>query len=727
MSRDVVWRLRIERDPRLREELQGFAAEAARAEQEARRTASGTAPGSSPSFRQEARAQRIKDEKETLGQIQDERDSVRELEERVAADHQANQLKRLEKFAQERAKVERDLAEELASIREATNTDNEASVRRSQRKIRDAQAKAAERLDDIHAKLEAEKLKQSQAATKARLALLKQEERAAESQQAQLQSLQGQVKAGNRESLAMFAELTSSTMQFARGLTSLGLAGEEDMEKIVQGLLRVQGAFDVVSGGIQTFVKFQQILETTRRTLLATAAAEELLAASSLKRGAAQASSGAIGGVGGGFMGGVMGAGGALASRLGLAGVGGTSTMLLGAGGLALGGAAFGGSQIAEFAGAASRNGLGGGASPGGFMDAIAQQEINAAILLNRTFGLSGMGRYGTPILGQFNSYVDTEGVARSSDALERQQGRTSRMEELIANRRNRVNAALPELQRRFAQRASTRARNLSLDLEGMTGSDEQSARVAKEILEIEKEIASVKDAASQTQGAFMEAQKTLLQEQAALEERKRDLAEQRAQIEYNASQQTFEASRRALAVMDQRLDAQQSRLLQMQAGLRGSREAFGLRDEASQRQLLDIFKRGQSGEALNVEELRLLRGVQSQEAQDIVSKQARARASAAGADVLFGRERAAIAGLEGDIARNVEVRADLAWDVRFDKEAMEEQKRALVKVIRDNMAELNEGMQEEVMNAMRGEIGGLDTRVGVLEGALQNGGGGRN
>ncbi len=279
MSRDVIFRLKVERDPGLREELRGFAAEAARAQQEAKRQVSGTAAGTDQAFRAEAQ-QRLQQETEVLKGIQSERDDIRQLEARVQADHQENQLRKLEKHAEDKLKVETDLAERIATIRAEANENDEKSVLKSQRAIRDAQTRANQRLDAIHKRMETEKLRQTQAGTKARLAVLKAEEREHERTAAKLESAQEAMRAGHLETMNIAAEIGTSLMTVGRGVAALGLAGEKDLEKLVAGLVKVQGVFDVFAGTIQTWVKIQQMIEATRKTLLATAAAEEILARS---------------------------------------------------------------------------------------------------------------------------------------------------------------------------------------------------------------------------------------------------------------------------------------------------------------------------------------------------------------------------------------------------------------------------------------------------------------
>jgi O-phosphoseryl-tRNA(Cys) synthetase len=93
----------------------------------------------------------------------------------------------------------------------------------------------------------------------------------------------------------------------------------------------------------------------------------------------------------------------------------------------------------------------------------------------------------------------------------------------------------------------------------------------------------------------------------------------------------------------------------------------------------------------------------------------------------LFGKERDQIGKLEGDIKRNVDVAAEVRWEIEFDKKALEEQTAALEQAIRDGLKEQIDKNSEAVTKALAGEVAGINVRVDSLEQRVNNGAGARN
>lgn len=104
----------------------------------------------------------------------------------------------------------------------------------------------------------------------------------AESAQARLRSSQEAVAGAVRAGL-------SGVMQMGRGLATMGLVGEEDTKKILDGLLKIQSAFDVVSGAIGIWQQMSVAARQYETVLKAVAATEEATATARALGGAANA------------------------------------------------------------------------------------------------------------------------------------------------------------------------------------------------------------------------------------------------------------------------------------------------------------------------------------------------------------------------------------------------------------------------------------------------------
>jgi hypothetical protein len=119
----------------------------------------------------------------------------------------------------------------------------------------------------------------------------------------------------------------ASMMQLGQGLAFIGLAGNEHLEDVARGFLRISGAIDAVSGGLGTVVELAEHLRTIRRLSQDSASAMRMMAtagAAGVARGAVVAgtanAAGAAGGsiaagaVGGGVAGTTVSAGAGLAT-----------------------------------------------------------------------------------------------------------------------------------------------------------------------------------------------------------------------------------------------------------------------------------------------------------------------------------------------------------------------------------------------------------------------------
>ena len=94
-----------------------------------------------------------------------------------------------------------------------------------------------------------------------------------------------------------FAAGLGDVMKFSRGIATLGLVGEKDLEKLLRGLVKIQAAFDIIGGGLQMWVKASKLMRDFTAATEAAAAAQTALA---LAQGATATTGvgAAVGGVG---------------------------------------------------------------------------------------------------------------------------------------------------------------------------------------------------------------------------------------------------------------------------------------------------------------------------------------------------------------------------------------------------------------------------------------------
>jgi hypothetical protein len=760
MYREIVFRLTAENHPDLNAKLSGFASQVKKAYEDAGK-ASMNAPGtrsgqSAPvdnyiSGLLKAAKDRVELERTTNQKLQTEHATASELQAEYDAIKADQELNRLRALAKEKEAIERELSDKIDAIR-AEGSGPVATVL-ADAKIAYEREQVAGKMLDMDRRIDDEKTRLATKGLQERIKIVKAEERehekatnareaeiertksGLESAEGKYQSLQDQIRGANRETVANLAELGSSVMQAARGFTVLGLAGEEEMEKIVKGLLKIQGAFDIVSGGIQIWVKMQSIIEATRKSVLATAAAETALAEATKLRAAAQAlggvAGGAAGAAGSSAVGSAVGGAAVGAGGMGAAGLLGrfAKASLGKVGGLA--GAGAGLFAVGSGVGMGLDYFSGDGYSRGGFGEKIGTGFV----------GPMALGR-GDQFLNRTTGFGDSpfRGLADSEDAFIKADKARQRMLEIQQNQRNQVNQAIPGLQQGFAANRVGAQQTLSADLAeierrggqfGRQSSADVQKRLSEEILTTERQIAQVRETSSQTAAHQEELIKAYNEEQLALERSKRDLVVERATVARNAAEEEFRASERALKNVEDLLETQQRSLMTMQERVKSSEQRFGLMDVDQQQSALIAFRKGKSGGTLTTEELRVLQQIGSESADAIVAAQAESRAAKAGAAELFTKEREAIDKLTNDIARNVDVAAEISWEVSLDKKVFEDQAAALDKVIRDSVAEQTGKVSEVVVNGLKGIVGGVETRMNSrmdnLEQRLKDGAGARN
>ena len=123
---------------------------------------------------------------------------------------------------------------------------------------------------------------------------------------------QNKVKMGQAQIAERMNTALSDTMRLGRGLAMLGIAGEENTEKLLRGLIKIQAVFDIIGGSVGMFIRMTRVMRDYAEMTKAAAAANTALA---LAQGTTVVT-GTAGAVAGG--GGIVRQGGGMMQRLGL-------------------------------------------------------------------------------------------------------------------------------------------------------------------------------------------------------------------------------------------------------------------------------------------------------------------------------------------------------------------------------------------------------------------------
>lgn len=89
------------------------------------------------------------------------------------------------------------------------------------------------------------------------------------------------------------AEGLNAVVKMGRGFAELGILSEESSEAMLKGMIRIQAGFDIITGGIDLYVKLQESIRIATKALQAQAAAQAALNALQLAGGKAAVTGGA--------------------------------------------------------------------------------------------------------------------------------------------------------------------------------------------------------------------------------------------------------------------------------------------------------------------------------------------------------------------------------------------------------------------------------------------------
>lgn len=519
------------------------------------------------------------------------------------------------------------------------------------------------------------------------------------------ETLNAQVRNAKREMFATLAEMSGSVMQVTRGFVALGLAGEKDLEKVMRGLMQVQSAFDLVSGGTRIMLGLEKSMHLYRQaTEAATAAQNAFNVAQGTGAAIGQGSLlSSLGGMAAGMNARVnaLVAGKAAiaaqekaaevaamrqAAMLGGSGAAGVAapavaTKVLGFSGSTLGGSAVSGGVVAGVAAAAlasvafairsaidtavqaSKNGLMGGADKGSFTERWGSWGGNPFNYVDA----AGLVTGGTVKIGNVEARA---AAARSTEQTDRYGKKSEKFQTEMGVDYARLDEHAQALAQAMAQARQSSDALFNNEMEGLKATEKRDRIVArlgeteKATLRLRSEAAALDiQWASEKSAKEAEAQVSRSAEVALLRDR--------ISIERQVGEEAKAAAREKLATEGQTLQKIEAQLQMEKDRSKSARERFALMNEGEQANVLQLAKRLQGGQRLAAEELgklssfRDLAGV-----KDVFDKELDRRATAGGFDKLGGAQEAAVAELEKKVKAQKDVVATLETQINVTIEA---------------------------------------------------------
>ena len=146
------------------------------------------------------------------------------------------------------------------------------------------------------------------------------EQRAIDSTQRKYESATEQVTSYKMQAKSAFVDVGMGAIQAGRGFAMLGLVSKKSSEEMVRGLIKIQGAYDILKGSFEVWKKLSEGMKAYRQATAAATTAENAFALARLKNSKippplpALAARGAVLGLGGMIAGGAVAVGGIAAA-----------------------------------------------------------------------------------------------------------------------------------------------------------------------------------------------------------------------------------------------------------------------------------------------------------------------------------------------------------------------------------------------------------------------------
>lgn len=452
------------------------------------------------------------------------------------------------------------------------------------------------------------------------------------------------------ESKRTILEAGEGLLKMGRGLAAVGLLSEENNDKLLRGLVLVQGAFDIVSGGVKAWTAINDALKAYRATLASVVALEK-----------AQAAAGMV------SAGGARGRRSQMGNMMGTLGMGlRTTAFLAGAAG------------YYKFA-----------SDPTGFNEGVLDTgeyfggDYYTQFTAKYDAGLAGMGarnrlesrRLQRGFEGYFANAMPGEG--RQVVAGRRQASSESRMQGLNIQRDVEM-----------AMAANNAERLVTIEA--------KRADILKEIDQFTQSIAEGGHELASDQGHMLSLQEQLVQQ-----------AQEEFSIREDIRKSAIDASRERIQGMETELSKMRDLQEREQDRYTTAAERFAQMTMEEQRQVIAAKeKAGREGTAaLTRREADLLRGTGLESLRKLASQRDVAAAEAAGFGTLIGAdEKAAISDrtkqlmqMQVDLNKEIEVKAKLeASPDEYAKKIIEQLRPQLAKLREDIAAQVEAQMEED-------------------------------
>lgn len=562
-----------------------------------------------------------------------------------------NRMKLLDRIAKEQRKKEK---EELA---EAERTAKE------KQKQEEAVFKNRVRLLDRIAKEKKRKEAEELAETKQNLQAA---ERMHAASMAKIEALGERLKG----SIGQGAE---GFMKMARGAAVLGVAGEKDLQKLLEALAKIQAAFDIARGAMDLYFAISNGVKAYRDAVLAATAAENGLALARARAAAA--------GIGSG------GAGGAAATAAGV-GIGGAT---LAAGALALTGVGAAGLSAYDIA-AGDPSRLPEERGTGFFARASEMAQFATPMAADYLFGTS------------FTQQQDEYGFNRGL----RQQYEQQNLE-MLGREAERAADRIRALGESAAA-AATFQNDLGnfLAMSQLPGEDRLAGVTGAQAMvtaRSERLTADYNRMRQSNEGVTAEQTQQFLDEQQALAQNQVDLARERLTIEMDIMNTKRDEALTSLTSMQNELELAKRIAEVERERLMSAQERFGAMSEEQQQRIIAAKKKAEESgaESLTREEAALLRSVGLESTSRIARQADIARAEAAGfgevvteEDLRAGREAEARA---ANLQVQIEDQRKVVVQIEQDAENLQNQ---LIAAIKEAYAAQQQALEAAVQNAAK-------------------------
>jgi hypothetical protein len=484
-----------------------------------------------------------------------------------------------------------------------------------------------------------------------------------------------EIKSSATAVIGAFAEGTEAVVKFAGGIAKLGLIGETDLKKLTDSLLAIQGTAEIFIGSAKAIKAVSDGYDAYRRIVLLTTEAQIALNAAQATGVAISAASGgvgqraagsAVGGIAGGVAGGVAGgaiggaAGGSILGSLATGatiagagigtGLGAINVSTAGMSGIGILGTATAALTLAvadivmfaQLVKEARAFGIGGGATPGGFVDVVGSSRLNP---------FAYQAAYYEEIYGEDGMSPGRERDLSAKRLTEAEKFRAQAVK-MAAEDERRINELVRE--RETLQRSQEQSqREANAHRMSMLTAEERRADIINQIAKAEND------------------QSLGLQERAR---QVKSLSEQRLQVEREIYQEQRRAAQETLDKAKQELATKEQQLRTAQEAAMSAQERFGLLAPEEQQALLEARQQFQAGAGnVDVESLRKLRGF-SGALDEQIAGEARRRAQQAGFGAFQGEDLLRIQQLEAERQRiqvQVQAQANVIAKLEIDVESV--------------------------------------------------------